>query len=86
MSKRNAITARALSAQVLDDNADFQGFIAEVRDAQTAVFLNAGSTPAAREEAHAIIRALAAITQVIGGAIDAEKFAKHKGGQHRGND
>lgn len=86
MSARNAITARAWSAQVLDDNADFQGFVAEVRDAQAAIFLNAGSTPAAREEAHAIIRALAAIKQVIGGAIDAEKFAKHKEGQHRGND
>ena len=86
MNGRNAIAARAWSAQVLADNADFQGFVAEVQDAQTAVFLNVGSTPAAREEAHAIIRALAAITQLIGGAIDAEKFAKHKEGQHRGND
>ena len=84
--RRREITNRAITAQNLDGNPDFKGFFAEVRDAQTAVFLNVGSTPAAREDAHAIIRALAAITQLISGAIDAEKFAKHQEGQHRGND
>jgi len=85
--QRRQIASRAYSAAVLIENPDFRGFVTEVREAQIAAFLKSGQADsAAREEAHAIIRALDKIAQALAEAVNSEKFAKHQEDQHRGND
>lgn len=80
------IVEKASRARRLRDDEAFQEFVAEVRNGAIARFTESGAADtAAREEAHAILRALAAIEGQLQSAIDAESFAKKKG-QHRGND
>ena len=79
------IREKALAAQRLRDDETFQDVIAAIRDKQVRVFLNDRSQQEEREQAHVLIRALAAIeielkARVDAGLVDAEK------GQHRGND
>lgn len=80
-AKEKAGRVRALLA-----DETFKNAIDEVRNAQSRVFLNSGSTPEAREEAHAIIRALAAIENTFATAFADEAMFDKKKGQHRGSD
>ena len=79
------IREKALAAQRLRDDETFQDVIAAIRDKQVRVFLNDRSQQEEREQAHVLIRALAAIeielkARVDAGLVDAKK------GQHRGSD
>lgn len=80
------IVEKAARAKRLRGDEAFQEFTEEVRNGAIARFTESGAADTAtREEAHAILRALAAIEGQLQSAIDAESFEKKKG-QHRGND
>jgi hypothetical protein len=80
------IVEKASRARRLRGDDAFCEFMEEVRDWAIAQFTESGAADTAiREEAHAILRALAAIEGRLQSAIDAESFEKKKG-QHRGND
>jgi len=82
MSKVQDIAAQA---KRLQNDDTFQSVLQEVREAQMAAFLDAGSILETREEAHVIIRALGEIERVITSRIENGRFEQHKD-QHRGND
>lgn len=77
---------RALQAKRLRDDEAFQSFVAQVRDRQVAVFLNAASSPEDRETAHALIRGLSAIEGELRSAETAFAIEQKTKGQHRGSD
>lgn len=80
------IEEKASAAKRLRKDEGFQAFIAEVREAAIADFVNSGPKETeAREEAHAILRALAAIEARLS-AAEGAKALKDRKGQHRVND
>lgn len=76
---------RAAHAKRLREDEAFQSFMQEVRDAQTATFLNPASSQEDRETAHQMIRAIHLINQRIGKA-EADWKIEQKKDQHRAND
>lgn len=81
------IDEKASRAKRLRDDEAFQGLISEVRNDAIAKFVNSGAADAeAREEAHALLRALSKIEGTLAAAIDAKTLADKKKGQHRGSD
>lgn len=79
------IELRALQAKRLQEDEAFVSFVAEVRDAQAAIFLNPVSSDEDRASAHHIVRAIHQIEQRLKSAATALKFEQKKG-QHRGSD
>jgi len=57
-----------------------------LRKEQISVFLNSGSSPEGREEAHNICCALAKIEARLQSYVTDEKLLNKTKGQHRGND
>lgn len=80
------VAEKAARAERLRADESYQEFIGEVRNAQSAVFLNAHSTAEEREAAHAIVRALTKIEDALATAIGGWTFEQAKKGQHRGSD
>jgi hypothetical protein len=81
-----ATSERAFRAKRLRDDEGFNEFMEAVRAEQVAVFLDIAAPPEARERAHGIIRALAAIEGTLAAAIGAETVEQKRKGQHRGSD
>jgi|GEM_PF-532368 len=80
------IAEKASRAKRLRADEAFQEFMQEVRDGAIARFTESGADEvAAREEAHALLRALAEIDGTLESAI-ADESVENKKGQHRGND
>lgn len=80
------VDEKANAAKQLRENEAFQMFVGEVHDAAIADFVNsAASDIETREEAHAILRALAEINRRLSVAENAKSINDRKG-QHRGND
>jgi len=80
------IQEKASAAKRLRKDEAFQMFVAEVREAAIAEFVNSGPQDTdAREEAHAILRALAAIDGRLSAAEGAKAINDRKD-QHRAND
>lgn len=80
------VQERASAAKRLRNDEAFQMFIAEVREAAVADFVNSGPKQTdAREEAHAILRALSEIERRLN-AAEGAKSLQDKKGQHRAND
>lgn len=79
------ISERAARAKRLRDDEAFQEFMEAVRQRQVATFLNIAAPQEARDEAHAIVRALATIEGEIEAAIGAHTYEQKKG-QHRATD
>lgn len=76
---------RALQAKRLRDDEAFVSFVAEVRDAQAAIFLNPASSDEDRASAHHIVRAIHQIEQRLKAAETALQIVQRKG-QHRASD
>jgi len=73
------IRIKADEARRLKSDSAFLAFMQEVRDGQIKVFADSGAADvAAREEAHAIMRALNQIEIKLDAAIQAEKFLDRK--------
>ena len=73
------ITVAAQEAHRLKNDTAFTQFIQDVREQQKEVFATSGAKDIeAREEAHAIIRALEAIEINLDAAIGAERFLKER--------
>lgn len=71
------IERRAKAARRLKSDSAFQEFIEDVRNAQLESFAaSAASEIEAREEAHAILRALNQIEMSLDAAIAAERLAQ----------
>ncbi|TWI32736.1 hypothetical protein [Paracoccus sulfuroxidans] len=81
----DTIKAIAARAKALSEDPTFLDVMQRIRERQIAVFLDASSTPEAREEAHVLIRALEAITNQLKSDEDDWAFEQKKG-QHRGSD
>ncbi|MDF3607560.1 hypothetical protein PE067_16250 [Paracoccus sp. DMF-8] len=79
------VQAKAARAKALREDPAFAEFIQEVRSRQVDVFLNAESSSEARDEAHAIIRAVGKIEAALKSAETDWAFEQKKG-QHRGHD
>ncbi|MFN7002177.1 MAG: hypothetical protein ACK4NW_01960 [Roseinatronobacter sp.] len=79
------IEQRALQAKRLREDEAFVSFVAEVRDAQTAIFLNPASSDEDRASAHHIVRAIHQIEQKLKSA-ETDLLIEQKKGQHRGSD
>lgn len=80
------VQEKASRAKRLRDDEAFQDLMAEVRNDAIAAFVNSGAADAAaREEAHALLRALSKIEGTLEAAIGAKTLADKKG-QHRGSD
>jgi hypothetical protein len=77
---------KAARAKRLRDDDVFQEFMEAVRAAQVRTFLDIAAAPEAREQAHGIIRALAAIEGTLAAAIGAETYEQKRKGQHRASD
>lgn len=73
------------AAERLKNDDTFKDVINKIEKDQVSVFLDADSKPEAREEAHAIVRALGKIKGKIDAMIADMTFETHKD-QHRGND
>jgi hypothetical protein len=70
---------KADEARRLKTDTAFVAFLQEVRDEQIKLFANSGAADvAAREEAHAIMRALNQIEIKLDAATTAEKFLDRK--------
>ena len=80
------ITERAARARRLRGDDAFQEFMEAVRQRQLARFMNLSGTPEDREDAHAILRALAEIEGTLDAAIGDETIEQKRKGQHRGHD
>tara|TARA_R110000796_G_scaffold4779_1_gene18190 strand:- start:631 stop:873 length:243 start_codon:yes stop_codon:yes gene_type:complete len=73
------IRIKADEARRLKSDSAFSAFVQEVRDDQMASFANSGvADVAAREEAHAILRALNMIEVRLDAATTAETFLDRK--------
>lgn len=79
-------TERAARAERLRGDDAFQEFMNAVRKKQVGVFLNAAATEEARSEAHAIVRALAAIEGELAAAIGAASIEQKRKDRHRADD
>lgn len=80
------VNEKASAAKRLRNDEAFQAFIAEVREAAIADFVNSGPKDTdARDEAHAILRALSAIEARLN-AAEGAKALKDKKDQHRASD
>lgn len=80
------ISEKAFRAKRLRDDELFKEFIAEVREDAIQAFVTSGPGDAGtREDAHAIVRALAKLEARLDAAIDA-KALQNKRDQDRGND
>jgi len=79
-------TEKASRAARLRDNPAFQEFVGEILEDQRAVLMDAHSTLDAREQAHAIVRAISLITAKLTSAENDVLFEQKKKGQHRGSD
>ena len=79
------IQETASRAKRLRADEDFQNLIQEIRDDAIASFVNSAAADVeAREDAHAIMRAINKIDSTLAAKIDAQTVAEKKG-QHRGN-
>ena len=73
------VRIRADEARRLKSDSAFSDFLQEVREEQMSNFANSGAADtAAREEAHAIMRALNQIEMKLDAAITAETFLDRK--------
>ena len=73
------IRIKADEARRLKSDSAFSAFVQDVRDEQMRLFANSGAADvAAREEAHAIMRALNQIEMKLDAAITAETFLDRK--------
>lgn len=79
------VQEKAARAKALRENPAFAEFIQEVRNQQVAVFPNEAWPVGAREEAHAIMRAVEKIEAALKSAETGWAFEQKKG-QHRGHD
>ena len=76
------IRIKADEARRLKSDSAFSAFVQEVRDDQMASFANSGvADVVAREEAHAILRALNQIEMKLDAAMTAETFLDRKKGK-----
>jgi hypothetical protein len=75
MSKTVEKAARAVR---LRDNKAFQEFVNEVLEDQRSILMDAQSTPDAREQAHAIVRAISAISAKLKTAETDARFEQKK--------
>ena len=76
---KTEIRIKASEARRLKNDSAFLTFVQEVRDDQIQIFTaSEASQSGAREEAHAIIRALEVIEINLDAAIDAERFLKER--------
>jgi len=74
-----SVRLTAEEAHRLKNDTAFQQFTRDVREQQKEVFATSGAKEIeAREEAHAIIRALEVIEINLDAAIDAERFLKER--------
>lgn len=81
------IEIRAARSSALLNNEHFIDTLRDLRERQKDVFVNsAASDVEAREEAHAIVRALDAIEVSLKADVDAVTILKKRKEQHRGND
>jgi hypothetical protein len=70
---------KAEEAKRLKNDLAFKGFMASVRKAQISVFMNSeAGDVSAREEAHAMVRALNLIEVNLDAAIAAETLLDHR--------
>ena len=72
------IVSEAAKAERLRQNADFLHFIEKFRERQVTVFLNAGSSPEARETAHYNVRGIAAFMGILNAAVGDLALEKRK--------
>lgn len=73
------VRMKAEEARRLKDDTAFQKFVQSIRDEQCRVFLASGAQDVvAREEAHAILRALTQIEATLDAALTAETFLDRK--------
>lgn len=83
MSEEN-IKVKAARAKALMENDVFSGAIEDLQARQVAVFVNSAADDlAAREEAHAMVRALGKIKQTLQADIDAWNLLEKRKGRHR---
>lgn len=76
---RDDIRIKAARARALMGTEAFTDVVADLRGEMTKVFLNTkASEIEAREEAHAIVRALGMVEQLLQADIDAEKMLDRK--------
>lgn len=80
------IVVRSNRAKALLSDPTYQELVEELRKEQISVFLNSGSNPEGREEAHNICCALAKIEARLQSYVTDEKLLNKTKGQHRGND
>ena len=79
MANKTEIRIEADEARRLKSDTAFQQFMQSVRDNQMQIFANSGAADvAAREEAHAILRALTLIEMRLDAATTAEAFLDRK--------
>jgi transcription elongation GreA/GreB family factor len=79
MANKTEIRIEADEARRLKSDAAFQQFMQSVRDNQMQIFASSGAADiAAREEAHAILRALTLIEMRLDAATTAEAFLDRK--------
>lgn len=80
------VERRAARAKRLRADETFQQVIQELKNDALAAFVSSGAADtAAREEAHAMTRAISSIEGKLDGWIAAQTLANRKG-QHRGSD
>jgi hypothetical protein len=73
------IRKAAREAKLLKDDPTFKSVVASVREAQISVFMNSeAGDVSAREEAHAMVRALNLIEVNLDAAIAAETLLDHR--------
>lgn len=80
------VRERAAQAERLAADSAFQALIQDVRNDAISQFLNSEPNDAeARDDAHAMVRALEKIEGRLAAYVDAFKIEQHKD-RHRGND
>jgi hypothetical protein len=75
----------ATAKRLLDDEGLSLAFT-EILEAATRVFLDAASTPEAREQAHQSVRSIQALRNRLKLWGTEQAIEEHKKGQHRGSD
>jgi len=79
MANKTDIRIKAEEAKRLKNDLAFKGFMASVREAQISVFMDSEADDvSAREEAHAMVRALNQIEVNLDAAIAAETLLDRK--------
>lgn len=82
----SAASEKAFRYKRLRDDEAFVELMAEVRKRQIDRFQEIPGSAESREEAHAILRALAEIDGAIQAALDDHAVEQKRKGQHRGSD